>query len=365
MKAAFLALLVGLSGCLATLPERPQVFFMQPLTLNAWQGEAPKGDPLSLFREGSEFFDQGLWREALLRYQALIKQEPEDSLYYPAVFNAGLSLTRLGDYGQAITAFAAVADGRDSALRSRALWNLLDLQERQKQWGAALQTTDKLLPLVKKVEERTELEGDQQLLEAWRDSDGDPEKVLDAGDHWLVQARRRGPVPRMPRFLKAFLAGVGYAAKMSPETLSARLYFGSNVTDSLTLALPVLEKEAQLLMAAQRWFLQAVRISDNEWAGAAVFEIGELYRRFYHGLLGLPMPEGLDKKELEVYQQELTSRIEPVREKAQLAYERILRFSRQQGVVTPWMLQAQSSLAQMKAFDPLAAWSSSSSPRLP
>jgi len=180
--------------------------------------------------------------------------------------------------------------------------------------------------------------------------------VLVAGDRWLVGVRRLGPVPGMPRFLRAFLAGCSYAAQFAPESLPTRLRFGGDVTDSLTVALPVLENEAQLLLEAQRWLLQAIRLSDHEWAGAAVFEIGELYRRFYHGLLALPMPGGLTPEELVVYQEELVVRIAPVREKAQLAYDRIIRFSQQQGVATPWLAQAQASLRQIQAFDPIAAW---------
>lgn len=344
--------LLTATGCATTGTINP--VFMPELHIVYNQGQLDSYDAQTLFEQGNDYFDRGLWWESLIRYRHLLQNFPEDGFRQSTLFNSGLAWSRLAHYPQAVSLFTLAARGDDATLVRRAQWNLLDMQERTELWADAL-ATSQALTKGSSESEQLELRGHTDILAAWL-SKNNADDVLSAADRYRRLVQRDEDLYRRPDMLAHYLAGLSYADAMKPEAFSTAISFGTDASATIAEAVPLLDREASLLLKAQQHFLHAVRSADGAWAAAAVFRIGELYQRFYLGLVAIPMPSELSSIESQVYQEELADKLQPVRKKAEIAYQRILRFSRDHAVDSPWLLRARLQLEQIRQFDPMAFW---------
>ena len=94
--------------------------------------------------------------------------------------------------------------------------------------------------------------------------------------------------------------------------------------------------------------MRTVRALDPAWATAAVYRIGFAYESFYADLVSAPAPKELDSEESTIYFEEVRSALGPVKRKAEMAYQRIIRFSKQYGVETDWIRRAEDRLSRLQ-----------------
>lgn len=348
-----LALAGVLWGCATTAPRIP-VLDMPAVRIevsgDGWEGY----DARAAFESGNGYFDRGLWREAYGAFQKVLEFEA-NPYSDAAMYNAGLSLTRLKMYPEAVSFFEHAVYIKEETLRQKSKWNLLDLLLRLERWEEAEVRAKSLLSEINQPEDVLEVDALLRLLRSYNAQEND-QQIASLVDEYRMKLRKDQAVSRTPEAYGSYLAGLRTAYTMSPESF-AELKFATAETEQILGELgQVLEGEAELLLRAQGYFLRGIRASDAEQATAGVFRIGELYDRFYRGLISIALPEGLSDEEKRMYVEELGKAIDPVKGKAELAYGRLLKFAKQNIEESPWVERANQQLDRIRTVDAMTLW---------
>ncbi len=335
--------LVLAAGCAHTRPapeERhitmePMVFAEQP------SGVVETVDAASLFERGGTAFGNKDFAAALALFDRVVADWPESRYVVPALYNAGLALEASGDLAAAAARYKRItvehADAKDAI---DAWYRLGFVQSQAKSWPEAVDTYGQILQrkdllLVDRIEALAR-RGVAQL---------------NAGDILAAEHSFRDEL--------AF-----YHAHESEERLDSDFfiamgayYLGECAHEQYRL-LPVrlpekqlardLDAKARMLLVAQARFLDAVRVNNAEWATAAGFQIGSLYREFYDDLVGAPVPPALTGEARDVYLEEVRKQVRTLLQKAINIHESNLLMAERTGERNEWVRRSNEQLEQLK-----------------
>jgi tetratricopeptide (TPR) repeat protein len=297
------------------------------------------------------------------------------------LFAIGQAAYAAGDLARAANAFSRIADlFPGSRHHAAALLDAGLAAQRLGDWRAALERFRRF---------QAEYEGPDAIEAAFREAEchyhlgalGDARATLDriarrAGvgpDVRLRALARRGVVEyeaedlaaaeRSLTLAAAEHAKAGERERLDPyDAAQARFYLGE-VYRAHFDALPLfpagaavdddalaraLEAKSQLLLAAQRHYLEAIRLGHAGWAVAAGERIGALYDALHAALLAAPEPPGLTADEQGAYRSELRRRTRVLVAKAITAYEQTLSAAQRTGVENRYVEQARASLDRMR-----------------
>jgi TolA-binding protein len=95
-------------------------------------------------------------------------------------------------------------------------------------------------------------------------------------------------------------------------------------------------------------YAELIGMGSARWSEAAFTRIGEAYRNFNKGLLGAPVPRGLDPEQRELYRSTLESQALPLEDKASEAFKKAIEASLRSGVYSEWTLRAQDYLRELQ-----------------
>lgn len=311
----------------------PIVLAVLPANYAAWT-------PEQIFQAGNNAYDEGEWRDAIAHFDRLIREFPEADVVPAALFNAGLAALHERLFDRAEPYFTALAARfPDNDLVPSALWNLVELREKRQSWPEVIATIDILSGYQLENNDVFEMEA-----RAWI-----ARTMLKPTDFNL---------DRLQTMAREYAKRQASGQALGRETMARINWTMGEVFLARSQAIPVnpdseklseeLENKAALLLKAQDSYMQTVKALDPHWATAAVFRIGFAYESFYSDLVSAPAPQSLVGEERVVYFEEVRNALVPVKQKAELAYERIIRFSKQYGVETDWVKQAETRLARLQ-----------------
>lgn len=358
-RVAITMLLAGLAGACASAPKAERagqapaaaapiepgafgaVLQLPPMliegTPKGWQSWTAD----QLFAAGNDAYDEGDWSTAVGHYDRIVRAFPGDARHVPpALFNGALSLEHMQKFDVAEAWFAALVDRHpDHALAVNAAWNLLDLRERREAWPEALRVLRSLRRLELQPAETLELDAREAIALA----------VLEPNDERLARLES----------LAVELSRAQRAAQQVARDVQARVYWTiGEIWLGRSQAVVVepdgsqlerqLETKSEYLLRAQDGYLRTVRALDPHWATAAVFRIGFAYETFYGDLVNAPAPKSLSKQESDLYFEEVRRVLVPVRRKAEMAYERIIGFSKRYAFESSWVTRAEEHLARLR-----------------
>jgi hypothetical protein len=109
-----------------------------------------------------------------------------------------------------------------------------------------------------------------------------------------------------------------------------------------------LEAKARLLLLAQQRYVETIRVRHVEWATAAGFRIGSLYREFYDDLVGAPVPPALQGEAREVYQEQLKKKVKTLLYKAVAFHERNVLMAERAGEKNDWVKRSTDQLEELR-----------------
>jgi tetratricopeptide (TPR) repeat protein len=294
-----------------------------------------------LFAAGNDSYDEGDWTTAVGHYDRIIRAFPDDDGHVPAaLFNGALSLEHLQRVDEAEAWFAALIDRHpEHALATNAAWNLLDLREQRQAWPEVLRVLRSLRLLDLQPAEQLELDAREAIALAVLEPSDERLERLEALAVDLGRAQRAGQ--QLGRDVQARVfwtigeiwLGRSQAVVVEPD--------GSQLERQL-------ETKSEYLLRAQDGYLRTIRALDPHWATAAVFRIGFAYETFYGDLVNAPAPKALGERDREVYFEEVRRVLVPVRRKAEMAYERIIGFSRRYAFESTWVTRAEEHLARLR-----------------
>jgi tetratricopeptide (TPR) repeat protein len=297
-----------------------------------------------LFRRAGDAYDASDWKAAFNIYRKIIDKFPASDYSILSYYNAGLCLEKLGEYEKAAQYYLATSEliSPEAALALDVAVHLGGVYEQTSRWSLAAETFAELLARRDLPEEdRWRFEARRFIALAFLEGDDDALDELDS-----FAKRYTKYLEKRKEFDNTWLARARF-------TLGEVYY---QQFTAVTLTLPQeklrddLERKAELLLRAQSHYMKTLQIKNLEWATAAVYRIGSAYEEFYHALNNAPVPPELDEEEKEVYLEELRLATEPVRTKAIMAYDRIIRFSNQLAIRTDWVDLARQRVVELRTI---------------
>lgn len=320
------------------------VLRMSPLELRTSPRGMDRWTPAEFFTAGNDAYDEGDWRQAVALYDRLLRQAPDDDLAPPALFNAALALEQLGEFERAEAYFAGLLDRFDShTLATNAAWNLLELRERREAWRDALRVVNRLRRVELAASEALELDAREAIARAVLQPDAAAVERLESLALEMGRRMRQGQV-----LSRTALARLYWTIGEIWLGRSQAVVIDPSGREQLEMQLEV---KAEHLLRAQDGYMRTVRALDPYWATAAVFRIGFAYESFYADLVQAPAPKELDSTERSVYFDEVGRVLRPVKRKAEMAYERIIGFSRRYSVDTEWIRRAEEHLTRLRSLE--------------
>jgi tetratricopeptide (TPR) repeat protein len=342
MKHVLLAALV-VAGCAhgrGSVGERhvqmdPIVFFAAP------DGKVEVVDADSLFaRAGAEYADKR-FADAAADFDRVAGDFAGSRFVVPALYNAGLALEARGDLVGAAARYRRITvEHPDDKDVLDAWFRLAKVHADARNFAAAVEAWAQVL--------------------ARRD--------LTLADRLEALARRGFAQFSMRDLIAAertFREQLAfYKAHETEERLDSDFFLGMSayylgeVAHEQYRALPVrlpekqmakdLEAKARLLLVAQERFVGAMRVQNAEWATAAGFQIGSLYREFYDDLVGAPVPSGLAGEAREVYLDEVRKQVKTLLQKAIAVHERNVLMAERLGESNEWVKRSNDQMEQLR-----------------
>jgi len=313
---------------------------MPAIELQAAPDAFTSWDAAELFEVGNDAYDEAEWRTALAYYDRLIRKYPDSEVISAATFNAGLAAQHEADLQRSEIYFSALVERfPDGDLAPSALWNLVELREKRHVWRQVLETIA--------LFDRYEIDKDDLFeleTRSWiartilKPTDSNINRLEGVALEYNKRLRQGGTIGRQTLARTYWTIGEVYLGRSQAVIVDP---------DSARLE-QELEAKAEFLLQAQDSYMRTIRALDPDWATAAVYRIGFAYESFYADLVSTPAPESLERGEKNIYFEEVRNALGSVKRKAEMAYQRIIRFSKQYGVETEWVKRAEERLSRLQ-----------------
>jgi tetratricopeptide (TPR) repeat protein len=337
-----LAALVVVAGCAHQHGQKEQRVQMEPMVFQAKPGGTVElTDAASLFERAGAAFGEKAFTDAAATFDRIVREFPESRFVVPALYNAGLSLEGNHDLGGAADRYKRIIAEHAQAPEAIDAWYRLGfVYGEAKNFAAAADTYAQIL-------QRKDLSlGDRLEAMARRGVAQFNQKDVIAAEHTF-------------RDELAFFHAHESEERLDSDFFVAMgaYYLGECAHEQYRL-LPVrlpekqmsrdLEAKARLLLVAQARFIDAMRVNHAQWATAAGFQIGSLYREFYDDLVGAPVPPALTGEAREVYLEEVRKQVKTLLQKAISVHEKNVLMAERIGESNEWVKRSNDQLAQLK-----------------
>jgi len=343
IRVALLVAGAVMGGCAHTAVKKTSpTLEMDPIVFAAGKsGDVTVHDPAEPFEQAAIEYRANRYAEALLLFERVISEAPGTQHARSSLYNAALCLEQLDRRPEAVTKLRTLADDfPDSTEAIDALYRLGTNLALIKDWPASQAVHERIL-------KRTDLTLSDRVEAYARLGEARFERgQLDEAERTLRQLRELYRQHEEEERLDTdyFLAmGVFYLAeithaqyKLLPVRLPQKRLEGD------------LEAKARMLLLAQQRYLDAIRVKHAEWATAAGFRIGSLYREFYDDLVGAPVPEALKGEAREIYQAQVRKKVRNLLIKAVAFHEKNLLMAERTGEKNDWVKRSNAQLDELR-----------------
>ena len=289
--------------------------------------------------------------DAARDYDQLLKEFPDTRYTKAALYNAGLAYEGTKDWQTAIARFqqAGRPSTPDSSDAKDAQFQIGACYAEMGNWPTSATTFAQIL-------ERKDLNAD--------------DKIEAMGRRGFAQFQLKDLDTAERTFQSAIYF---FNSIASEERLDTDFYLGlvryhlGEIPHERFRAIPLrlpekqmgidMEDKARLLLAAQRQYIETIKIGNPQWAAASGYQIGSLYEEFYDAFIHAPIPDQLlgeaNQEKREVYYEELRKKIRILLEKSLRTHEQNLLMLERLGVENEWRDKSKLAFAKLqKLLDP-------------
>ncbi len=349
---------------------------MDPIKIAAVKG--PEGTHLESY-DVAELFDRAGAAlsdkrpdDAARDYDKVLQEFPSTRFTKAALYNAGLAYEGKKDWASAIARFQRLADQYAGTGDAKdALFQMGACYAEMGNWPTSATMFAELL-------ERKDLTPDDKIEALARRGFAQFQlKDLDTSERTFQSALYYyNSIEREERLDTDFYLGlVKYHLGQIPHERFR----------AIPLRLPVkqmgidMEDKARLLLAAQRQYIETIKLGNPQWASASGYQIGSMYEEFYDAFIHAPIPDELqgdaNQEKREIYYEELRKRIRILLEKSVRTHEQNLLMLERLGVQNEWRDKSKLAFAKLQRLldpsyklefaDPAAAGEASPPPAPP
>ena len=297
-------------------------------------------DATALFERAQERYESQAFDEAEGLYAKLLRTFPDSRYVFPALYNHGLCLEQLRQYGAAAARFRRYLQ-RAETLRDR--------RDGQFRWGYNLVRTGDHPTAVKLYSE---------LLDAPDLSEADRAEVLLRRGTSLAGLKQFGEAERdLKRSIKA--VAQAYDGVVDGNELLAEAHFQrgaiyQQLFRMVSLQLPIekmredLGDKVRFFRQSQSSYIDSLNVRNSYWAVAAGLRLGEIYEEFYRHILQADVPDEFDKDTKRHYFKALKKRLQPLIEQALVIYEKNITMSQRLGAQNEWVDETEGRVARLR-----------------
>jgi tetratricopeptide (TPR) repeat protein len=353
MRLLFALGLSGLLGCASSARPRPAT--PEHPSHRSVRGEefrvvgassASAGDAFDatlLFERGVAQMREQRCAEALADLDRLVREFPSASVVPLAQYNRGLCLQRAQRWPDAAAAMTAAAVSRDADLAHDALFRLAAVGASGANPTWVIEATDALqgrsLPLT--ITDRVELFARRASA---RLAEGNLEEAEREAQRAVAIAPTDEAVHALDDDTYAAEARV-VLGEVTRRRASAVVYQveAPDAESAIT-------RRVNLVTHAHLQFNDAIRAGNPDWAAAAGFRIGEMYRDLYDAIVEAPTPPGWDDEQRRVYRAHTAERLRPLLQGALRSWELTLTMARRTGITSnEWVRRASEAIDRLRA----------------
>lgn len=295
-----------------------------------------------VLRLADEAFDLHRYDRAYALYLRYLEEFPDLPGVPAARYNAALSAERFDLFEEAIPLYERyLADATTERDRVTTRFRLVECFLGAERFEPAMEHIDHLLGHA--VSDR----GDRFQLRVQRAwcvaAGGDPE----AGQERLRDLVRRYRVDR-GRTLGGYHGAMAYFYLGEVYRLQAEAVELVHV-DDLEVARAELEAKAELILAAQDCYLDAIGTGVHEWIPRSGYRLGGLYEQFRHDILAAPPPEGVvTDEDREIYREILNEQTAVLLLKARTVYQKVLLKAAEVNIHDEWIVRLRENLKDLE-----------------
>jgi tetratricopeptide (TPR) repeat protein len=335
----FLILLVA--GCGAAAKpvagppkQTPKTVELEPMVVEVTGNDARVYDARSLLEEGNDALTQRRLDEAIAAFDQLLRDFPDSKLAVAAEYNAGLANEGKRDWAAAAERYRRViAKAADPSYRD-------DFVNAHFRLGAVLAETEQFAEaarVLEKVLARDDLAVESRL------------EALARLGYALLETRDFAGAEEVLRSAVAFHRDQQGRQRIETTYFVAMAqYYLGEIPHRQFLALPLrypeqqmsrdLDQKSQLFLLARDRFIKVVDYKNPEWATAAVYQVGRMYREFWDAWMAVPIPAELNATEAKEYIRQMNTEpsLRKLLEKSLLFHERNQTMADSARVSTYW-----------------------------
>ena len=360
MRAILFSSLSVLAACAGrqstgtTPAPEPEVRQLEPMRITARRtegGELEMGayDAEMLFRQANDHLDGGRCDQAVPLYDRVADEFPDSRFVSPALYNAGLCLMEGDELAGAAARFERLLrETPTSGDVQHTRFQLAQVYLGLERWEDALAQAETLL-------HEDDLTPDERVEAMARAAQahlgaGQQREAAERARSALAYARTRPEDDRVRQIYHLAAANFVYA-----ETLRIRAEAVELPEGGVAVQRPVLERRAQLILAAQREYFDTMRHTHPHWAAAAGYRIGEMYDHFWEAITTAPVPppsREMTEEERAIYDEEyrlsLARLVKPLIRHSIRYWELTLLMVERTGVNTEWREKIEEDLARAR-----------------
>ena len=338
---------VTTGGAAACAGARVSTVEMEPMTFRVvdegGQLSVDQMDPATLFAEGNQAFEALDWRTAARKYRLVHDHFPTSRFALVAAYNAGLAYEREARCDEALPLFEHVAAATSGSKDAQdALFRMAACGEALGRWDLTIAMCERILAphyrslgVVDRIAAIVHRGYARQKLGELALAERDYKLALETyQDHLEVRGLSKSPEVSLAQFQIGELYRDLFAA------IRFRLPTDRMARD--------LEDKSNFFLMAQNAYLKALRLQHPEYAVVAGYRLGALYEVMYDDMMAAEIPAELTREEVELYYDELRSKIRPLLVRAIDIYERNLRMGQRLGAGTDWVQRTEASLERLK-----------------
>lgn len=352
MMCPLIASLVFSAACATTstgtarppTTTRRQVRGEEFRVLASTTGAGDAYDASMLFERASQSLRAQRCDEAIALYERLIREFPDNARVPTSQFNRGQCLQRLERLPEAVDAMRAAARApRDAELSRDAWFRVAVLGERAPRPEWVIESTEALLARTDlSLSERTEALARRASALLTQGNRDEAERAAE-------QAISLAPTPESV----AALGDDTYAAQARVVLAEVFRTRASDVRYQIEdpSAEEAITRRVQLVTHAHVLFNDAIRAGNPQWAAAAGYHIGEMYRDLYHAIVDAPTPPDWDAPARRIYRRRTGERLRPLLQGALRSWEATLSMARRNGISdNEWVRRATEALDDLRAL---------------
>jgi tetratricopeptide (TPR) repeat protein len=354
MRTLLALLLPALAGCATAATPRPATPATDPAH-RSLRGEefrvvgasaATSGDAFDatlLFERAVALMREQRCADALTELDRLVREFPTASVVPLAQYNRGICLQRAQRWPDAAAAMNAAATTREAELAHDALFRLAAVGASGANPRWVLDATDALqsraLPLT--IGDRVELFARRASA---RLAEGDLDEAEREAQRAVAIAPTEDAVHALDDDTHAAEARVVLGEVTRRRGAAVRYEVESPDAEAAIV------RRVNLVTHAHAQFNEAIRAGNPDWAAAAGFRIGEMYRDLYDAIVDAPTPPTWDDAQRRVYRARTAERLRPLLQGALRSWEMTLTMARRTGITNnEWVRRASESVDRLRA----------------